>query len=145
MNSQIKFQKQNISFEAEPNVAKPHVEILDGNLVLSFVTKKIDIEARIIFTEPLMYRIGSPNDEGFYGYDSDPRIKNNSIYSRKNFPTLDFGDFHQVTGVDWKNNLLGEGTEVLDEKYKDKEGFSHYVFFMKDGTFECIARGYEAK
>lgn len=143
MDSPITFQKQNIPFEAEPNIAEPHVEILDNNLVLSFVAKDSDTDARVIFITPLMYRIGSPNDEGFYG--SDPRIKNDSIYSQKGFPDLDFGDFHQVSGVDWKNNLLGEGTNILDEKYKEKEDFSHYVFFMKDGTFECIAKSWKVE
>ncbi len=145
MDSQITFQKQNIPFEAEPNTAEPHIEISEGNLVLSFAAKESDIDARIIFLEPLMYRVGSPNDEGFYGFDSDLRIKNNSIYSHKNFPTLNFCDFHQVTGLDWKNGLLGEGTKILDKKYKDRENFSHYVFFMKDGTFECVAESYEVK
>ena len=145
MDSQITFQKQNIPFEAEPNIAIPRVEVSDNNLTLNFAVKNSNSVAKIVFIEPLMYRIGSPNDEGFYGFGYDPRIKNDSIYSRKNFPTLDFGDFHQVTGVDWKKGLLGEGTIILDKKYKDGEDFSHYVFFMRNGTFECVARRYEVK
>ncbi len=145
MDSQITFQKLSIPFEAEPNVAVPQVEVLNDNLVLSFTTKDSDTAGRITFIKPLIYRVGAPNDEGFYGFGFDPRIKNDSIYSRKNFPNLDFGDFHQITGVDWKSNLLGEGTKILDEKYTEKEGFSHYVFFMKDGTFECVAKSWKVE
>lgn len=145
MDSQITFQKQNIPFEAEPNTAEPHVEVSYSSLVLRFAAKDSDAEARVTFIEPLMYRIGSPNDEGFYGFGSDSRIKNDSIYSRKSFPNLDFGDFHQVSGVDWKNNLLGEGTKILNKKYKEREGFSHYVFFMRDGTFECVAKSWKVE
>ncbi len=145
MDSKITFQKQNIPFEAEPNIAEPHVEISDDNVTLSFATKNSANDAELIFIETLMYRIGSPNDEGFYGFGSDPRIKNDTIYSRQNFPTLEFGNFYQVNGVDWKENLLGKGTQVLDEKYKEGEGFSHYVFFMKDGTFECVAKSWNVK
>lgn len=143
MNSQITFQKQNITFVAEPNTAKPNIEFSDNNLVLIFDTKDSDTYARVNFIEPIMYRIGSPNDEGFYGFDYDPTIKNDSIYSQKNFPNLIFGGFHQVSGVDWKNNLLGERTKILDEKYREREGFLHYVFFMKDGTFECVAKSWK--
>ena len=87
MDSQITFQKQNIPFEAEPNTAEPHVEVSYSSLVLRFAAKDSDAEARVTFIEPLMYRIGSPNDEGFYGFGSDSRIKNDSIYSRKAFQT----------------------------------------------------------
>lgn len=145
MNPDITFQKQNVPFEAEPNVAEPHVKILDGDLILSFAVKGPETTAEIIFTDPLMYRIGDPNDEGFYGFGSDPRFKNNSIYSRQNFPSLNFGDFYEVRGFDWKNNLLVGGTEIVDKNYKDKDEFLHFVFFMKDGTFESIARGWKVK
>ena len=145
MYSQVTFQKQNIPFEAEPNTARPQVEISEGNLILSFPIKGSNTVAQIIFTEPLMYRVGDPNDEGFYGFGSDPQIKNNSIFSRKNFPDLDFWDFYRVDGIDWKNNLLGEETEIVDKEYKSKENFSHFVFFMKDGTFECVTKSYRVK
>ncbi len=145
MDSKITFQKQNIPFEAEPNVAEPHVEISDGNVILSFAAKNSANDVELIFIETLMYRIGSPNDEGFYAFGSDPRIKNDTIYSRQNFPTLEFGNFYQVSGVDWKGDLLGNRTQVLDEKYKENEGFSHYVFFMKDGTFECVAKSWKVE
>lgn len=152
IKSQVTFLKQDIPFEAEPNVAVPHVEMTDEGLILDFAIRGFaandygsDSHAKILFTEVIMYRVGDPNDEGFYLFGGYPGRVNDSIYSRKVFPNLDFGCFYKVENVNWKKDLLGKVTCILDQNYSEKVGFSHFVFFMKDGTFECVAKDYTPK
>lgn len=138
--SNVKFEKIDLSFEPEPNVAMPKVEVVENGIVLSFATASFD--GKLFFEDCLMYRVGDPNDEGFYLFGVDPRYVNNSIYCAKNFPDLEFDGFYAVAGVNWKENLLGKGTQILDSEYHDKDAYVHYLFFMKEGTFECIAKSY---
>lgn len=143
MQSQVTFQKQNIPYAADPGVARPHVEKVGNDLLLTFTVQDSGVSGAILFMEPLMFRVGDPNDEGFYRSGFEPGIINESIYSKKRFPDLKFWDFYEVFGVDWKSDLLGTSTDVLTQNFKEKEGFHHFVFFMKDGTFECVAREWE--
>ena len=137
-NNKITFEKQPLAFEAEPNTAEPKVQVEGKDLKLTFPTW--DKEGIVLFKDCLMYRVGSPNDEGFYGFGFDPKIKNDSMYSKKEFPNLEFGDFYRVIGYDWKEGLVGSGVSVIDNDFMNKEGYSHFVFFMKDGTFECVSK-----
>jgi hypothetical protein len=143
MNTKITFDKLDIPLKPEPNTATPKVDVFSDTLLLSFSTNVYNTEGKIIFNEPLMYRIGDPNDEGFFDSKSNPKIKNDSIYSFTRFPDLEFNAFYIVKGYDWKNSLLGKGTNILNEEYKNISDCIHFVFFMKDGTFECIARSYK--
>lgn len=140
---QIDFQKIDLPFEPDLSTAVPLVETRGTDVLLSFLIHGMDDMAKIEFVDCLMYRVGAPNDEGFYLFGVESRINNDSIYSKNAFPNLDFDTFYKVIGVDWKNDLLGNGTKILDNQYKEKEGFIHFVFFMKDGTFECVAKNYE--
>lgn len=149
---QIDFQKIDLPFKPAPNTAVPLVEVHNTDVLLGFDSCELDdydfYNAKIRhinFVDCLMYREGSPNDDGFYLFGDEPKINNDSIYYKQNFPDLDFDTFYKVIGVDWKNDLLGNGTKILDNQYKEKEGFIHFVFFMKDGTFECVAKEYNIK
>lgn len=136
----IKFEKIDLSFEPEPNTAMPKVEVLENGIVLSFPTESFD--GKLFFEDCLIYRVGDPNDEGFYLFGADSRYVNNSIYCKRNFPDLEFDAFYVVEGVNWKDNLLGKGTQILDPSYSDKNAYIHYLFFMKEGTVECVAKSY---
>ena len=140
----ITFEKIELPFSPEPNTASPTVEIINGkNILLSFMIEGgNDSFGKILFKDCVMYRVGDPNDEGFYSFETNPRIRNNSIYSKKNFPDLKFDCFYEVIGYQISENLLGEKTIILDQDYKEKMG-THYIFFMKDGSFECIASDFE--
>lgn len=149
-NEDIHFQKIDLPFKSEPNTAVPLVEVHNTDVLLGFNSCELsDFDFRntkirhINFLDCLMYREGHPNDDGFYLFGAYPRINNDSIYSQKAFPDLDFDTFYKVVGVDWKNNLLGNGTKIINDQYKEKEGFTHFVFFMKNGTFECVAKEYK--
>lgn len=94
----------------------------------------------IQFRQCLAYRIGDPNDEGFY---SDGIEKfNESIYNCINFPDLKFYDgMFEVSGTSLSqmkelnpgfidNSAIGRFTPVKAR---------HFVFFLRDATFECFA------
>ena len=144
MNKDLTFERIRLEHEAEPNMAVPEVNVLESDIVLSFDVEGQNNYSEIEFKDCLMYRVGSPNDEGFYSSDQHPKI-NNSVYSHQNFPNLQFGYFYKVTGLNWRQNKLGEGTLVLNDHPGNDGGYSHFVFFMKDGTFECVAKDWVLK
>lgn len=88
-------------------------------------------------------RIGDPNDDGFY---SDGIEKfNASIYNVVNFPDLEF--YHGFFEV------FGTSVDALDRLHEgfvgnpghvntDPQKLRHFLFFMKDATFECFAEDY---
>jgi hypothetical protein len=142
----INFEKINLEYQPEPNTAKPIVEVNGRDVVLTFELKTEDVKnnfGKILFKDVYVYRVGGPNDEGFYLYGTNPKIKNETIYSKKNFPELEFDSFYKVINYDWGNNLLGEGSIKLGGNIDTKDEYIHYIFFMKDGTFECVAKSFE--
>lgn len=150
--SNIHFEKIKLLYEPDPNVAEPSAKVLGHNVLLKYYTDdKIGFTAEILFQECLMFRIGSPNDEGFYISKSptgvgggDHGMMNGSIYCKGNFPDLEYHSFYKVSGFDWKTKkLIGQELVILDNDFPIKDGYNHYVFFMKDGTFECIAKAFE--
>jgi hypothetical protein len=143
MSQQIIFEQQYLPYAPDPNVAEPAVEVLNGNVILDFPIQEQGKLGKILFEECVIYRVGSPNDEGFYSYGFDPKMRNDSSFSKKEFPELEFHSFYKIIGMDWKKGLLGEGVVILDGEFKNKNQLSHFVFFMKEATFECVAKSYE--
>jgi hypothetical protein len=141
---QMVFVRQANAIEADPNTAEPVVKIVGNDILLTYDLKNwSDDEAAIIrFHDVLIYRIGDPNDEGFYG-DGEPRIRNDSMYSLRRFPHLEFWNFYEVVGFDWKSGLIGSEVYVIDQDFQRKTDYRHFVFFMKDGTFECVCQSWE--
>ncbi len=149
----LEFEKLNKNYAPDPNITVPS-GVMDGdNLTLTFPLNyfiykqfKDGDQGKIIFKDCLMYRIGSPNDEGFFIDPKNPgRMKNNSRWNYTDFPELEFHNFYIVKNSDWQTSF---GPDVivnkqLKDKIKDPENLNHYLCFMKEGTFECIARSYE--
>ena len=133
------------------NGAEPSVAVVGKDVQVTYQTEKEDApgksggEHTVTFKDCLMYRAGDPNDHGFY-QGHMPEIVNKTIYTKSNFPDLEFDTLNEVSGVNWKEELLGEETVVVDEVYKnvDPAEFFHYLWFMKDGSFECVARSHDA-
>lgn len=144
----IQFHKVDIGVKPDPSLANPKVEVVKHedvvNLHFEIENKNLLTKlAKIEFRNCLMYRVGSPNDEGFYSFFYKPEIINESIYSKKNFPELEFDEFYLVEGYDWVKHQLGQGTICLKDIPSNINEYKHYVFFMKDGTFECVARDFK--
>jgi hypothetical protein len=155
MTDAITFTKLRPPIAADPNTARPFVAMEGADVVLSYETQvwERNVTARILFKTVAMLRVGDPNDEGFYG-GGKPGIINDSMYNRTRFPEIEWGEFYEVLGFDWIKGLVGT---CYDEIYSDSsdpivlipnatpaDGFRHFVFFMKDGTFECVCKGWEA-
>lgn len=135
MTENITFKIQQHKNLADYCTASPEVELVGSDIILRY-----DNAEQITFIGTACFRVGDPNDEGFYG-GSDPRIINDSLYSYKAFPKVEFGYFYEVLGFDWTNGLIGEGVEelIVRSDWKNHK-LKHFVYFMKDGTFECLCK-----
>lgn len=130
----IKFIKLNENWNAEPNAPEASVSLDCSNLILEFAVNPWAYKgfeegerARIIFKNCFKYRLGSTNDEGWY-------------LGQCRFGKLapEWGEFYQVIGsspavadaTDWK--IIGTDNSR-----------NHYLFYLRDCTFECEADSYE--
>lgn len=130
------FERINLGWNAEPN--SPHLQVwTDGDSVVAEFTLYSrhkykgfpdNAKARITFKECVQYRVGAPNDEGFYIYEQS-RFKKHGVL---------WGEFYRVHNSNWQNDFPDAVvTGVAGEQA------NHYLFYFKDETFECIASSYE--
>lgn len=140
--NEIKLTKLNKNYESDPNVAKPNIRIDKNNLILSFELNyfkfpfKEDQIGEIVFNNCHSYQSGKPNDEGFY-------LNDNVLWNKNNFPELEWNCLYEVHGTP---DFYLQNFKVLDENQNNLQGkLNHYVFFMKEGTFECLAESYIEK
>lgn len=132
--------KLNENWNAEPNVPEPQIDIEDNDLYLSFSLNhftdkslKKGQKGQLIFKDCYIYRLGSVNDEGFsmgqfrYGPED-----------------MKWGGFYELIESDWKSTFSDDKV-LVNKSLKDDDQLKHYLFFFRDETFECIAKGYELK
>lgn len=138
----MKYTKLNNNWDSDPNVPIPTVKLIGKNLILSFKLNyfiyknaKEGSAGVITFNDCIMYRLGSPNDEGFY--------LNQFRYSQKDIP---WGGFYEIFESGWESTFPND-KKIVTEELKDKQLLHHFLFFFRDETFECIAKSwtYEAK
>ena len=129
------FVQLNHGWNADPNVPNERIEVAGGNLVLRFRMNPYqypefseDDVGILQFRNCWRYRLGDVNDEGWY-------------LGQCRFSNLapDWGEFYQVSG-----DLLIE---------RDPEGWisiglpgsksRHYLFYLRDSTFECDADAWD--
>ena len=132
----IEFEQLNIDWNAEPNAPEVTVSVLGKNVEVRFFLNNLQCEnfdeqniARLVFHDCLQYRYGSPNDEGFYIFNQS-RFKNLGVK---------WGEFYLVHNSDWEK-VFPDRVHVSDQSL---DGLKHFLFYFKDGTFECIAKDYE--
>jgi hypothetical protein len=136
----LTFIPQHPAHLANSNTSSPYAVVVGRDVLLSYDS---DVKAAIRFHEVATFRVGDPNDEGFFG-GGTPGIFNDSIYCWKDFPKIQFFDFYQVSGFDWSNGLIGTDVkELIDRSRWAKLELRHFVYFMKDGTFECLCKTWE--
>lgn len=146
-NHTVTFEDITIKHLPWVNGAEPKVCVEGDDVLVSYSYEGSESPGLILgkhtvrFEKCLLYRIGSPNDHGFYG-GGTPGIINNTIYTKTNFPNLDFYTFNKVKGVDWVHDLIGEDTVILNANYSkvNANDYIHYLWFMRDGSFECVAQ-----
>ena len=132
------FEQINKEWNAEPNAPEVEISVVGNDVSVEFFLNAFLFEtynegdkAILTFRDCLQYRYGSPNEEGFY-------IHNQSRY--KQFG-VKWGEFYVILDSDWKSNFpnpIEVSSQPLDE-------LKHFLFYFRDGTFECIAKSYEFK
>ncbi|MBO5094080.1 MAG: hypothetical protein J6C33_06960 [Lachnospiraceae bacterium] len=134
MNKQIRFEQLNIGWNAEPNAPELHISVNESNVVIAFFLNYFSYagfteksKAKIIFHNCYQYRIGAPNDEGFYIY-------NQSRYKKYG---VKWGEFYLIHNSDWQQNFPNP-IQICTPH----DNLQHYLFYFRDETFECIASSY---
>ena len=98
MTNQIKFEQLNIGWNAEPNAPELSISVEDDSVIIMFYLNAFAYEGyskgdkvKITFHSTYQYRVGAPNDEGFYTY-------NQSRYKKYG---VKWGEFYLVHNSDW--------------------------------------------
>lgn len=146
----IIFKKINKLYESDPNIAKPKIEVSGSKVSLFFPLNyfvfnfKEGEYGKIIFHDCLMFRVGDPNDEGLLML-SQQEVINDSVWSLENFPEIEVNSFFEIENSDWSSILKHKGFINSDVNIEsiDRSKYKHFVFFMKDGTFECVCSNFE--
>jgi len=137
--NEIKLTKLNRNYESDPNVASPKIKFNQKSLVLSFELNyftflfREDQIGEIVFNDCYSYQSGKPNDEGFY-------LNDNPIWNNTNFPNLEWNCFYEVNGV--PDSYIKNFKPISENQNISSLKLKHFVFFMKEGTFECLAESY---
>lgn len=129
------FTKLNDGWNAEPNAPDAAVVVEGTDVLLYFDLNPFQFpqfgegqRAHLRFVDASRYRLGATNDEGWY--------RGQCRFSRL-VPA--WGDFYEVVG----DLLLGQCPD--DWRYVTRgptENPRHFLFYLRDHTFECDARKY---
>lgn len=132
----MKHTKLNKNWNADPNAPDPKVSPIDDGIELSFLLNGNVFEhldegemGRLKFHEVQAYRLGATNDEGYLR--GQFRFKNEQ---------LPWGEFYELKGSKWETDFPDD--KVIVNESIDKKELRHFIFFLKDHTFECIAVDY---
>jgi len=134
MSIDLSFQKLNEGWNAEPNAPGPKVDVSGSDLLLCFSLNPFQFEefadgdlGTLRFIDCSRYRLGATNDEGW--------IRGQCRYSNR---APAWGEFYEITGPD---SRLDDPDDWVTVK-KSSRSSRHFLFYFRDGTFECIASGW---
>lgn len=130
MNTAV-FKKLNDGWNAEPNDPAETIVVHSDLVELSFTLNPWAFEAvegsraTLSFSQCARWRLGSPNDEGWYRGQS-----------RFETSTHSWGEFYEVF------DAVPSIAEPQDWKFLGSELQStrHFLFYLRDNTFECYAQ-----
>jgi hypothetical protein len=131
------FKKLNEGWNAEPNAPEPHVRVDEAGLTITFfLNAHLNPQLRdydrgeLSFPNCWRYRLGFPNDEGWY-----------KGHCRFRCLAPQWGDFYEVNG-----DLLDSGPSDWVLLRQDHSELSrHFLFYFRDETFECDAHSWNFK
>jgi hypothetical protein len=120
------FHQINKNWNAEPNAPYEELHVIENKVVLSFDSNE-ETKYWLIFPQCWRFRIGATNDEGWH--------KGDCRFSK--------------IAPEWGHFYLIEG-ELLENKINDWKvgpskrikGSKHFLFYLRDSTFECDASGF---
>lgn len=132
---QLNFEQLNEGWNAEPNVPDVLISVIEHNIIVQFYLNAFAFPAfsegdtaKLTFHNCLKYRLGPPNDEGFYRFGQS-RFKKYGVK---------WGEFYLVNDSDWQE-CFPDAIEVSNQR---TENLQHFLFYFRDDTFECIAGSY---
>ena len=139
MDKQIRFIQLNEGWNADPNAPEPKIEISGTILKLSFGLNYFEFDeftdtdiGILTFIDCLQYRIGPPNDEGFYR-DGQSRFRKYGVQ---------WGEFYRIENSDWPHEFPDK---IVISEFKEQREYFHFLFYFRDETFECIGKEYSFK
>jgi hypothetical protein len=131
------FKKLNEGWDANPGAPEPCVQFDESGLTLTFsLNAQLNPQFRdydrgeLFFSNCWRYRLGYPNDEGWY-----------KGHCRFRCLAPEWGDFYEVSG----DLLDGGPPDWVLLKTEHSESSRHFVFYFKDETFECDADNWSFK
>lgn len=133
----MKYIKLNKNWNAEPNAPNPVISRTDEGIALTFLLNSMvyqhiddDDKGTLTFFDVYAYRLGVTDNEG---YDHGQfRFKKEQ---------LPWGEFYELIDSKWKNDFP-EDKVILDDSI-NKNKLRHFIFFLRDKTFECLALDYQ--
>jgi hypothetical protein len=133
----MKYIKLNKNWSAQPNVPQPHVTKTGEGIDLTFFLNPLlfqhideDDKGTLKFLDVYAYRLGATGEEGY----------NRGEFRYKN-AQLPWGEFYELLGSNWKNDFPDD-KQIINEK-ANKSKLRHFIFFLKEETFECLAIDYQ--
>ena len=133
----MKYIKLNKNWNAQPNVPQPHVTTTDEGIDLTFFLNPLpfqhideDDKGTLKFLDVYAYRLGATGEEGY----------NRGEFRYKN-AQLPWGEFYELLGSNWKNDFPDDKQVINEQANKSK--LRHFIFFLKEETFECLAIDYQ--
>jgi hypothetical protein len=133
----MKYIKLNKNWNAQPNVPQPYVTDTDEGIDLTFFLNPLlfqhideDDKGTLKFLDVYAYRLGATGEEGY----------NRGEFRYKN-AQLPWGEFYELLGSNWKNDFPDD-KQIINEK-ANKSKLRHFIFFLKEETFECLAIDYQ--
>lgn len=133
----MEFIQLNYNWNADPNEDRLSIDQYGSNLLLSFLLNTFQYKqfedgsyGHLLFINVSKYRLGNPNDEGFYRGQF-----------RYNSSQVKWGEFYEVI---YSDGFDASG-DIIILPNTDKVVQRHFIFFFKDYTFECYADEYKVR
>jgi len=132
----MKIQKLNKNWSAEPSVLLETIKLTDDGIEVNFLLNSLPYEyieegekGKLEFYDVYAYRKAASNSE---------EITKRQIPFKADLIPL--GDFYELLDSKWKTDF-SEDKIIVDESKKTSK-LRHFLFFLKDSTFECLASDY---
>lgn len=126
----VTFIKLNDGWNAEPNAPEEDVRVDGTSVEMSFTLNPWAYEAKegetatLRFRDSVRWRLGPTNDEGWF--------RGQCRYSTI---APAWGEFYEIVGNDRSRDLPNDWNETGAPRPTAR----HFLFYLRDSTFECIA------
>ncbi len=132
----MEYKKLNSNWNAEPNAPEVRLFIDDLTVKLDFFLNhfvfsefKENERGVLTFFKVHKFSFNTTNSDGYYM--DQYRYKNSD---------LPWGEFYQLN-TKWQIDFHENVTVLFPQP--DETNLKHFIFFLRDNTFECVAEGFE--